>query len=168
MFTAEFLNFPVFQGLSTQQIEWLASRFELHHFAGNQVIFNQGDAADYLYILSTGKVIIRFKPYDAPPLTVATIQPGQVFGWSAALGRTVYTSGAVTLEASWVYRIEGSRLMKVREECPQTGTLLIQRLANVASEHQQRIQTQTEVMKVLTSSLDRKRRGNRRIRDGRS
>lgn len=168
MFTAEFLNFPVFQGLSTQQVEWLAARFEPQIFPANHIIFNQGDAADYLYILSSGKVIIRYKPYDGPPLTVATIQPGEVFGWSAALGRAVYTSGAVTLEISRAYRIEGSRLMAVCEECPETGALLIQRLSNVASEHQRRIQTQTEVMKVLTSSLDRKSKCHRRIQNGRS
>ncbi len=168
MFTAEFLNFPVFQGLSAQQVEWLASRFEPRFYPANQEIFNQGDAAEYLYILSSGKVIIRYKPYDAPPLTVATIQPGEVFGWSAALGRSVYTSGAVTLEASRVYRIQGSRLRAVCEECPDTGALLIQRLANVASEHQRRIQTQTEVIKVLTSSLDRKKKCHRRMPNGRS
>ena len=58
-------------------------------------VFEQGQLSDYLYILTSGKVIIRYKPYDGPPLTVATIGPGGVFGWSAALG------GRCTLPGRW-------------------------------------------------------------------
>ena len=167
MLTAEFCKFPIFEGLSPAKLEWLARQFEQQVLPANQTIFRQGDPADYLYLLSSGKVIIRYKPYDGPPLTVATIQPGEVFGWSAVLGRHIYTSAAVTLEQSRLYRIQGSRLQTVCDECPETGAMLYQRLAKVASEHKKHMHTEGELLRVLTSNLDKNGECYRRIENGR-
>ncbi len=167
MLTAEFRNFPIFEGLSPAKIEWLANQFEQLALPANHTIFRQGDPADYLYLLASGKVIIRYKPYDGPPLTVATIQPGEVFGWSTVLGRHMYTSAAVTLEHSRLYRIQGSRLQSVCDECPETGAMLYRRLARVASEHKKHMHTEGELLRVLTSNLDKNGDCYRRIENGR-
>lgn len=167
MSTAEFRNFSIFEGLSPAKIEWLASQFEQQWLPANHTIFRQGDSADYLYLLATGKVIIRYKPYDGPPLTVATIQPGEIFGWSAVLGRHIYTSAAVTLEPSRLYRILGSRLQTVCDECPETGAMLYQRLARVAGEQKKHLHTESELLRVLTSNMDKNGDCYRRIEHGR-
>jgi CRP-like cAMP-binding protein len=167
MLTAEFRKFPIFEGLSPSKIEWLASQFELRVIPANRTIFQQGDPATHLYLLSSGKVIIRYKPYDGPPLTVATIQPGEVFGWSAVLGRHIYTSAAITLEDSRLYRIEASRLQSVCDECPDTGAMLYQRLAKVASEHKKHLHTEGELLRVLTSNMDKNGDCYRRIENER-
>lgn len=166
MLTAEFRKFPIFEGLSPSKIEWLASQFEQQVVPANHTIFQQGDAATHLYLLSSGKVIIRYKPYDGPPLTVATIQAGEVFGWSAVLRRHIYTSAAITLEESRLYRIEASRLQTVCDECPDTGAMLYQRLAKVASEHKKHLHTEGELLRVLTSNMDKNGECYRRIENG--
>ncbi|MFN7035900.1 MAG: cyclic nucleotide-binding domain-containing protein [Bellilinea sp.] len=166
MLPAELGNFPIFEGLSPAKIEWLASQFERQALPANHTIFRQGDPAEYLYLLASGKVIIRYKPYDGPPLTVATIQPGEIFGWSAVLGRHIYTSAAVTLEQSRMYRIQGSRLQTVCDECPETGAMLYQRLAKFAGEHKKHLHTEGELLRVLTSNLDKNGECYRRIENG--
>jgi CRP-like cAMP-binding protein len=155
MFRQDLKDFPVFQGFSEDQIEWLAEQFELLNFRRNKLIFDQGQAAEHLYILASGKVIIRYKPYDGPPLIVATISPGGVFGWSAALGRHAYTSGALAGEESEVYRISWTRLNTLCEKCPDTGAILLKRLAQVVNERQQGIDTEKEILGILKTSIDK-------------
>ena len=82
----------LFKGLSKQDVDLLYSAFEPCWFARDTTIIEQGHPTDYLYILTSGKVSIRYTPYDGPPFTFATVEPGDVFGWSMALGRPVYTS----------------------------------------------------------------------------
>ncbi len=154
----------MFQGFSEDQIEWLAEQLEVCTCARGKLIFEQGQSADYLYILSAGKVIIRYKPYDGPPLTVATIFPGGVFGWSAALGRHAYTSGALAAEDSEVYRISWARLKTLCDECPDTGAILLKRLAQVVNERQQGMHTETEVLSILKTSMDKKGECSRRMK----
>jgi CRP-like cAMP-binding protein len=127
-------NIPLFQGLATEDIELLSGKFEPNSFAKDRVIFNQGDKADRLYILLSGKVAIRFKPYDGEIITVADINVGDVFGWSAALGRAFYTSCAVTIAESEVLSIRGEALRNLCLSHPETGVIILERLAEVIAE----------------------------------
>ena len=165
MFRQGIRDFPIFKDFSDAQMDGLAQRFELRCYPPKAMIFDQGQAAKFLYILASGKVIIRFKPYDGPPLTVATIEPGGVFGWSAALGRALYTSGALTGETSEVYRISGMNLNALCTECPDTGAVLIKRLASMVNVHQQgSIQAESEIVNILQSSMDKNGDCSRRIK----
>ncbi len=83
------------------------------------------------------------------------------------MGRHIYTSAAVTLEPSRLYRIQGSRLKTVCDECPETGAMLYQRLARVAGEHKKQSQTEDELLRVLTSHMDKNGDCYRRIENGR-
>lgn len=90
--------------------------------------------ARYLYILLEGEVNVHYKPYDGPVLTVARILPGGVFGWSAALRREVYSSGALAVEPSKVYRMSGTDLQVICKLYPETGTIWLDHLAGVIAE----------------------------------
>ncbi len=127
-------NVPFFEGLSNQDVELLSKKFTTVSFPRGTVIFNQGDHADRLYILLLGHVSIRFKPHDGEVLPVAEISTGDVFGWSAALGRDVYTSCAVTTEDSKALSIRGNDLRELCTTHPETGVLILERLAEVIAE----------------------------------
>jgi len=97
-------------------------------------VFAQDDPADRLYVLLSGRVAIRFKPHDGETLTVTEIAPGGVFGWSAALGRRSYTSSAVSLEAGEALGLRGADLRRLCETQPDTGVVILERLAEVIAE----------------------------------
>ncbi len=125
---------------------------EFCSFNAGMVLFEQGSKAEYLYILVTGAVTIRYKPYDGPALTVANIFPGNVFGWSAALNRSIYSSGASTAEACEAIRIGRDDLQSLCERFPETGALFIERLAAVISE---RIKNaHCEILALLQNNID--------------
>jgi len=146
-------RFSLFHGLSEAQMHLLEPLLEYCAFPAGQVVFEQGAAADSLYVLLRGTVDVRYKPYDGPELTVARIQPGGVFGWSAALRRDAYTSAAVTCEAVEAYRVNGAKLRCLCEHNPETGMVLLERLASIIAERLS--STHDQIMAILQNSLDR-------------
>jgi CRP-like cAMP-binding protein len=138
---------PLFQDLAPEHLELLATNFQCESFDANTVIFAQGDRAKKLYVLVSGKVGIEFKPHDGDLLTVAEIQEGGVFGWSAALGRSEYTSAAITRDESDTFSIKGDELHRLCEQYPETGVIILERLAGVIAERLQ--STHTQVVKML-------------------
>lgn len=160
MFRQEYSHFPIFAGLNNAQISELDPFLEILQFSENQLIFEQGQIARHLFILLEGEVLVRFKPYDGPPLTVAKITPGGVFGWSAALQHENYTSGAVSTINSCAYRIASESLQQIVHKYPETGVILMERLASVIAERLRN--THTQVYDMLSQSLNTKANSRRR------
>ncbi len=124
----------LFTGFSEKQLSDLAELVEGEHLQDGQIIFAQDDPADRLYVLLSGRVAIRFKPHDGDMLTVTEIGQGGVFGWSAALGRRSYTSSAVCLQAGDALGLRGTDLRRLCEAQPETGVVILERLAEVIAQ----------------------------------
>ena len=120
-----------FQGLSSADRKRILADFRAEDHRAGEVFFQQDQPADRLYLLVSGRVEIRFKPYDGEALTVSIIEAGGVFGWSAALGRSSYTSGAVCTADGRCLSIRGRDLRRICQDHPATGVILLERLAEV-------------------------------------
>jgi len=128
-------SLPMFRsGLQADEIELLAASFNEETAPAETVVFPQGARADKLYVVLSGRLAIRFKPYDGEVLTVAELEAGDVFGWSAALGRRTYTSSAVALDDSRMLSVRGQVLRRLCESHPKTGVVILERLAEVIAE----------------------------------
>ncbi len=144
-------QFALIEGFSEDQIRVLRPIIDDVRFDENQIIFRQGDKADYLYFVLDGKVSIQFNPEDGPVLTVSEVDQGGVFGWSSALGSTCYTSSAVCTETGHFVRMEGEELKNLCQEHPETGILILNRLASVIA---QRLRgTHEQVVELLHRGL---------------
>lgn len=152
MFRQDLANLAIFDGLTADQISMIDSLLETVNFEIDALIFQQDHSADYLYILLNGEVEIGYKPYDAPRLTVTTIQPGGIFGWSAAMGRLVYTSSAQAKTACQVYRLNSGQMRDLCNASPETGQLLLYRLAGVIA---QRVSnTHSQVLAIISQGMN--------------
>ena len=129
---AKFENIPLFEGLSEETLALLAPLFDACTCHKGR-IFEQGDPAIHLYLVTEGSVDILYKPYDAPPLTMTNVKPGGIFGWSAIAGKTVYTSSASCHEACKAMRVRGSDLRELSAKHPEAGEILLDRLAESVS-----------------------------------
>jgi CRP-like cAMP-binding protein len=152
MFRQELAQKSLFKDLSSADLYELEPLFELVNFPQNQAIFEQGRNADYLYILLEGEVVVNFKPYDGPELTVGRIRPGGVFGWSAILGRQVYTSIALAAVESSAIRIPGAELRDLCEGKPHTGLAILEKLAAGIAERLN--STHNQIYTMLVESMD--------------
>lgn len=151
----ELLNrFALIEGFTEDQINLLRPLIEDVIIATDQVIFDQGDRANFLYFVLEGKVSIRFNPEDGPVLSVAELDEGDVFGWSSALGSECYTSSAICTEGGIFIRMEGDELKNLCQEHPETGILILNRLAGVIA---QRLRsTHEKVVELLHQGLNNK------------
>ena len=147
-------RFALIEGFTEDQINLLHPLIDDVTFEVDQVIFDQGDQANFLYFVLEGKVSIRFNPEDGPVLSVAEVDEGDVFGWSAAMGSDSYTSSAVCTECGIFIRMKGKALKNLCQEHPETGILILNRLAGVIA---QRLRgTHEKVVELLHQGLNNK------------
>ena len=152
MFRQEYANLSIFEGLDPKQLGLLSPFMEEMRFSSDTGIFDQGQLADCLYILLEGEVIINYKPYDGPPLIVARIFPGGVFGWSSVLSHDQYSSGAVASHDCVAYRIRAQSLQSICDCHPDTGRVLLERLAGVIAERLRN--THASILNLLSQGID--------------
>ncbi|MDD2696517.1 MAG: cyclic nucleotide-binding domain-containing protein [Anaerolineales bacterium] len=146
-----FLQVPFFQGLAPEQLELLRPLFVPIDCYSGTLLFEQGDLAQYLYLVVVGEVNVRYKPDDGPEIVVARVKPGGILGWSAALGNRVYTSGAICTCYSQLLRVRGKDLRELCARYPDTGIVVLDRLAQVIAERLR--STHAEVMALLQQGL---------------
>ena len=129
-----FAHLFLFEGLTAAQREVLRPLFDPCDCYAGTILFEQGDPADYLFAVVTGEVLVTFKPDDAPTLIVARVQPGSIVGWSAVLGSRCYTSSAECTQYTQLLRVRGTDLRRLCIQHPETGVLVLDRLAAVIAE----------------------------------
>lgn len=150
-------RFALLEGFPQDQVEILSPIMVDVRFNASQTVFEQGDPAAYLYFVIDGRVSIRFKPEDGPILSVADVKDGGVFGWSSALGSACYTSSAICMQEGLFVRIAGEDLKILCQEHPETGILILNRLAGVIA---QRLRgTHEQVVALLHQGLNQKEPG---------
>jgi CRP/FNR family transcriptional regulator, cyclic AMP receptor protein len=126
-------SIPLFQDLDPAQTALLKSLVEQFSCPPETVIFEQGMPAVYLYLIIRGEVAIRYKPYDGPVIILTHLHEGDVFGWSAVVGSPQYTSAIVSETKVEAIRMKGNDLMKLSADFPETGKIVMDRLARVVS-----------------------------------
>ena len=130
-------SFPdlfLFRDLTPAQLKQLQPLFIPCEFTANTILFEQGDLAENLFTVVSGEVVVNFKPDDGPIIVVACVQPGSIVGWSAALGSRRYTSSAVCTTYTQLLRVRGDDLRRLCLQHPDTGMIILDRLATVIAE----------------------------------
>jgi CRP-like cAMP-binding protein len=146
-----YTSLSFFYGLSAPEIQLLAPFFAPQTWVAGTVVFEQGDYAEYLYLVVSGEVTIRYKPEDGPVMNMTRVQMGGICGWSAAMGNPAYTSGAVCALDSELLRIRGVDLRALCEKHPDLGKVILERLSAIIAERQHNQQSQVNTM--LTNGM---------------
>jgi CRP/FNR family transcriptional regulator, cyclic AMP receptor protein len=123
----------IFTGFDKGKMELLKPLFKELSFPAGTVIFQQGETAEFLYLVINGTVDMSFKPYDGMPITVSHVGKGGLFGWSAVVGSEKYTSSAIAIGAVNAFQVRGSELREFCIENPEAGKTILERLADRVS-----------------------------------
>ncbi len=78
----EIANHPLFAGLDPKLVRSAASTAQEREFAAGDLLAREGTTADTLLLILRGKVALEVGAADRPTLTVQTVGPGEVVGWS--------------------------------------------------------------------------------------
>lgn len=143
---SELHRFSLFNDLNDIEIDIVAPLFHLKTYTSGAVIFEQGEKAICLYLLTAGTVELHYKPYDGQMMKLNTLHPDSPFGWSAVLGNPVYSSTAICASDCEVLIICSSDLRNLRNQHPKIGNLIIQRLGDSVSRRKPTAQPQVNSM----------------------
>jgi CRP-like cAMP-binding protein len=146
-------SIPLFKDLDIAILKRLEALFEPFDCPANSIIFEQGDRAEYIYLILEGTVEVRYKPYDGPPIVITTLATGSIFGWSAAIGNAAYTSGAVCKVSCRTIRMRGQELHRFCWQEPEAGYLVLELLAEAVSSRWSNAKEQ--IHSLLNTSVSR-------------
>lgn len=101
------------QDLGPQQLQKLAAMAAEAEFSEGDVIFREGDIGDTLYLVREGRVGVDMHVPGRGNVRIASVEPGQLLGWSAlfapmrktATARVLAPTRAITLDAQALRRL---------------------------------------------------------------
>lgn len=100
----------VTRGLSWHALARLAELGTLRSFAATDVLMREGEATAFLAVVLEGRVALRLRVPERGPVTIMTVEPGDIVGWSALVPPFRATSTAMVMVATDLAYFEGSAL----------------------------------------------------------
>ena len=128
---------PVFDGLDHEQLALIAGCASNAHFDKSERLFREGDPADTFFLVRHGLVALETYVPNHGPLTVETIGPSEIVGWSWLVPpyRWHFTGRAV--EPVRAVQFDGACLRRKCEEDPLLGYDLLMRFSQVLVDRMQ-------------------------------
>lgn len=128
---------PLFAGLKPDELKLLAGCAKNVRFTAGEVLFREGDPADTFYVIRHGSVSLEMFVPGRGPVTIETLEPGDVVGWSWLFPpyRRHFDGRALTLVRATVF--DATCLRGKCEEDPALGYSLMSRFAQVLIERLQ-------------------------------
>jgi CRP/FNR family cyclic AMP-dependent transcriptional regulator len=122
---------PVFAGLDQEDLELIAGCGRNVIFAAGERLFREGEQANTFYLVRHGLVALDQDVPNRADVTVETVGPGEIVGWSWLLEphRWHFTGRAVELVRA--VQFDGACLRGKCEEDPALGYALLSRFAGV-------------------------------------
>lgn len=125
---------PFLGGMSQQRLVLLAGCASNVHFDAGEVIFREGDQADTFYVIRHGTVAIELHAPARNPMTVETLEAGDVLGWSWLFPPYRTHFDARALSSVRATGFDGACLRGKCEDDPALGYDLVTRFAQVFTE----------------------------------
>ena len=98
------------------------------------MVFREGDAGPSVYLVEEGLVAIELVVPGRGPITILTVGPGEIFGWSSLFYQRPKTSAARALAPTRALALDSARLRTLCDSDPVFGYALTRRILQVVSE----------------------------------
>lgn len=96
---------PLFQRLTPEELEQLAAEVDQVKFDPDEIIFNEQDKGDALYVVEAGSVRIWVLDEDVEAVTLKELGPGEFFGELAVLDRGPRSTNATAIGETTLHRL---------------------------------------------------------------
>ena len=118
------------EGVPDEEIRRLLSVARRRSFSRNEVVFHQGDPAESMHLIGSGRYAVRIRTPVGDATTLAILGPGESFGELALLGEDPERSATVVaLERGETRSIARADLARLRRDHPEVNELLLRLLA---------------------------------------
>jgi CRP-like cAMP-binding protein len=125
---------PFFEGLDKRYLQLLVGCASNLRFDAGQTIFHRGAEANQFYLIRQGKVALEIHTPERSAITVQTLGPGDVLGWSWLIPPYRWLFDARVIEITRAIALDGKCLRAKCEEDHDLGYDLLKRFAQVVTQ----------------------------------
>jgi CRP-like cAMP-binding protein len=127
-------SIPWFLDLNHRQLETLASFSSVIEYKAGQVIFNEGDQLDHMYIILDGEVGVDMSVPTRGPVRIYVAEALDIVGWSRLTPVVRQRTATITaLKNTRLLCIHGDELLEFCEQDHHVGYVIFRRLANIVA-----------------------------------
>lgn len=143
---------PVFAGLDPDQLQLIVGCAQNAAFFAGERLFREGEAADTFYLVRRGRVALTAHVPGRGEVTIDTVEPGEVLGWSWLFPPYTWHFDARAVEDTGVVAFDGACLRGKCDADHALGFELLRRFAQVVIDRLQN--TRTLLLDVYGHSSD--------------
>jgi CRP/FNR family transcriptional regulator, cyclic AMP receptor protein len=115
--------------IGPMHLEQIATISRIRDFRDGDIVFRQGDTAQYVYLVAAGNVSLEICAAGAGCKQILTLGQGELVGWSSLLGQLSYTARARALGSTRLVEIDVAHLLALCDRDPQFGYALMRQVA---------------------------------------
>jgi CRP-like cAMP-binding protein len=128
----ELRRFELFNAFSDRQLEKLAEITEKQAYKAQEHVYEHGQRAKYLFVVSKGLVSLReLKPGDQVGIAFEMRERGEMFGAACFMKPQEYTLTGICMEPTELLAIDADRLFDLCEIDPALGFTLAKKIAQI-------------------------------------
>jgi CRP-like cAMP-binding protein len=131
---SELSQHPVFHDLPAEDIRLIARLTSTRQYTAQQLVFKQDRVADHFYLVHSGNVAVEVPSISGEPLTIQTLGPGSVLGWSWLVPPYRWLFNARATVATSLFAVNGEELREACERDPALGYRVLKRFAALMAE----------------------------------
>ena len=109
---------PLFSGLTDPELDEIVAITNKRSYPKNNVIINEGDDTNSLYLIISGKVKVVLSDEDGKEITISILEPNEYFGELALIDSEPRSARVVTMEQCQFCVINQSDFNLVLENNP--------------------------------------------------
>lgn len=132
----------IFSELTKKDLEELESLCTTHDYKKRSVVFSEGEASEWFYILTKGKIKITKLSQEGKEIILEIIQPTDFFGAIAVVRGFPYPANAVALEDCEILKMPKAAFSKILAKYPMISTQMLTNLID-------RVRTSHENLKSI-------------------
>jgi CRP-like cAMP-binding protein len=131
----------VFSGLGDAQVDLIAGCGRIVVFDAGRRLFREGDPADTFFLIRRGRVALTTHVPARGEITIETLEPGEVVGWSWLFEPYRWYFDARAVEDVGAIAFDGACLRGKCDADPALGYELMRRFAQVMIDRLQHTRT---------------------------
>jgi CRP/FNR family transcriptional regulator, cyclic AMP receptor protein len=139
-----------FKDMDPHSLEVIAGCASTARFAADDWIFQEGEDATRFYLIRSGKVALKAFVPGRGEVTIQTIEPGDVLGWSWLLPPYHWHFGARALELTRAIAFDGECLRMKAESDHDLGYELFKRFSQKIIERLQATRLQLLAVNAIS------------------
>ncbi|GAB4243933.1 MAG: cyclic nucleotide-binding domain-containing protein [Acidobacteriota bacterium] len=122
---------PFLQGMDEKYLDYLAGCGRRVRLPAGEKIFKEGGPADTFYLVLQGRIAIQTPIPGKGPLTIRTVEAGDIAGWSWIFPPYRTYFDAVAVEETEAVQFDGACLRAQCQQDREFGYELVKRFAEV-------------------------------------